>query len=143
MTLSSRCGRGRRERASSNCPRADSIAAAQFLYRNAEIPGGVFQCARFVEDVPARELTVRILAHVAVLLHPVVPAEPICDRLAQNALDFLPRPEIEGSLARDFRPDRVRAVGVLGGVETAFSVRHVASDVIEDVARDLAIARPP
>ncbi len=103
------------------------------------VPGlsrDVLDRPRHVQEVLADEFLLRINRRVPVRLD----AEPLLDDRrvgAQQFVDLARRPQIAGAL-RGVRPRLIRvfrrhAVRVLGGIEAAHLVGHLAHDVLERV----------
>ena len=89
---------------------------------------------RLKQDVPAFEFALRIYPHVPIRLDAELVAEIFRRRLSERALDLGLRPDVEGALALLLRLGRIdHAVGVLGRVESALRIEHVAQNVVQDL----------
>ena len=100
----------------------------------------VFDRLRGVEQVLARELSLRILRRVAARLD----AEALADDLgvvSEERADLVVRPDVEGALRASSIGSRHEAVGVFGGIEAAARVAQIATHVGQRVFRDREIER--
>src|SRR5262249_21281652 len=107
-----------------------------------KMPTGVYYGVAFDQNVFAPEFIVRIASFwsVAVRLHTVMEIKNL-SRIAECIVDFFFCPDVErafGSfpMAGIADPGYNRAVSIFGGEEAALLRCHIASDIIEDVARN-------
>ena len=139
-TLSSSDGRGRRLRAAEQHRPGPRHHVDDLVDRPPDARGDVLEGRGGVEQVPAGELLLRIEGRVAAGLEAEALRHDARVGLAEQALDFGVRPDVERALrgmgAR--LPHRVGrdAVGVLGRVEPAARVGQVAIDVGQRVVGD-------
>ncbi len=143
-TLSSRWGRGRASRAVNILARRLASTRLDLVLGFSGFLGELLDGPRGIEQVLAGELLLRIDGRVAAFLDAESPDH---DRriLAEQRLDFCLRPQVEGA----FGLVRVRlagllrrhAVGILGRIEAAASIGHLAHDVRQRVLGDVRIER--
>ena len=94
------------------------------------------------EDILAGEflLGVQFRRYVTLLAHPEVRRHPTGPLGPDHRAQFSGGPDVEGALGVVGSIGGDLAVGVLGGIKTAFRVGQIAKDVVEDVAGQPAVA---
>ena len=108
--------------------------SGNLLDRLLKVRRGLLGRVRLKQDVPAFEFALWIHAHVAVRIDAELVAKILRRGLSERALDLGLRPDVEGALALLLRLVRIdHAVGVLGRVESALRIEHVAQNVVQDL----------
>ena len=113
-----------------------------FRLRLFEVPGGFAHCLEFDQNILAGEFTMRIAAgrNIAARLNAVVEVENFRGR-SKRGVDLFLAPDVERALffvavAGIDDPGSNDTVGILRGEKASFIRRHIATDVIERIARD-------
>ena len=86
---------------------------------------------RLEQDVFAGELLVGVVNHIAAFFDAIAVGEPIGSRPAGALPNLLHGPDVEGALSFEMWLSRIdNAVGILGRIECAAFVGHIAQHVI-------------
>ena len=93
-----------------------------------------------VKDVLTLKLLVRVGQYVSCRTYAIVRNEKLRTLFSNDLFNLFLGPDVENSFALLLRMRWVdHAVGILGGVETALGVGHIAKDIVQHVACDAGV----